>query len=73
MNGARTADRSTAASQQAGLAHLQRIAVEQSAPPMSRPASAGPATIPFERVTDAVTLTASGSTWSVKNKDLDHP
>ena len=52
--GARPASRPTAESQLAGLAHLQRIAVEQSTRAMSQVVAPGPITIPFERVHDAV-------------------
>ncbi|HEX3514451.1 MAG TPA: hypothetical protein VHT26_10680, partial [Trebonia sp.] len=46
--------RPTAESQLAGLAHLQRIAGEQSTRAMSRVVPSAPITIPFERVNDAV-------------------
>jgi hyaluronan synthase len=48
------AGRPTAESQLAGLAHLQGIAVEQSARAMSQVGPPVPITIPFERVHDAV-------------------
>jgi hypothetical protein len=46
--------RPTTESQLAGLAHLQRIAGEQSTRAMSQVVPSMPITIPFERIHDAV-------------------